>query len=53
MFRNRWTIYRIYGVQKNGYGLQRMVDEPDFGRSEREKAIKRMYELNGWKWKGN
>lgn len=47
-----WTIYRLVNVRDdNNYGYQKVDSEPQFPYEEREAAVRRMFELNGWRYR--
>lgn len=46
---NMYRIYMIVDVTENTTSASAADDEPLF--TDPEKARKRVYELNGWKWK--
>lgn len=49
--RGWWAIYRLVNVRDDeSYGIQRIDNEPKFPYDQREDAVRRMYELNGWRY---
>lgn len=46
---NGWRIYRYTHVSDTGFSGSAVTDEPTY--FNREEAKKRVYELNGWKYR--
>lgn len=55
LVRGSWRIYRVTSVFSNsrcsGFGMTDIETEPFFPIRDREKARKRVYELNGWNYR--
>lgn len=55
LVRGSWRIYQVTSVYSNslcsGYGMTDLPDEPVYSIHDREKARKRVYELNGWNYR--
>lgn len=49
--RGAWRIYQVTRVYQDGYGMTELEHEPIYSIEEREKARKRVYELNGWRYR--
>ena len=53
--RGQWEIFQCHSISKTVDGLPRIIfapvsDEASYDYADRESALKRSYELNGWKW---
>ncbi|MCM1356459.1 MAG: hypothetical protein NC212_08650 [Staphylococcus sp.] len=47
-----WAIYRYTNVRsEQSYSMEKVWNEPTFAYNDRESARRRVYELNGWKYK--
>lgn len=54
--RGSWRIYQVTSVfpvagSLSGYGMTELEHESIYPIEEREKARKRVYELNGWNYR--